>query len=316
MNFDKLKKRRGSNLENLTKKLDDMSNSGKVDERLWSPKMDKATNRGYAVIRFLPSPDEDTDDFVRVFSHFFKGPGGWYSEKSLTTLGKDDPVGLSNKELWDTGLESNKNIARKRKRNTKFYTNVYVVKDTANPDNEGKVFLYEFGAQIFKKLQAAIKPEFEEEDSPIDPFDLWTGANFKVKIVGKKIPSWKGDGSEVIVPNYEESAFDTQSELFEGDDAAKEEVWKKTHSLKEFIDPASFKTYAELEARFKQVTGQTAPKSAADLIGGDSAPQEAPAPTEEEAPARSAPVAQAAAQPSADEEDPMDFFNKLENGEL
>lgn len=325
MDFSSLKKRRGSNLENLTKKLDDMSNKGKVDERLWNPQMDKSTNTGYAVIRFLPSPDSDTDDFVRVFSHSFQGPGGWYIEKSLSTLGQEDPVGKSNKALWDTGSEANKNIARKRKRKTEMYANVYVVKDPANPDNEGKVFLYKFGQQIFSKIEAAIKPKYDDVE-PIDPFDMWTGANFKVRIVGKKIPSWKGDGSEVVVPNYEDSLFDLPSELFAGDDAKKEELWKQTYSLKEFVDPATFKSYEDLEARFKKVTGTSAPvKSASDVVGGDDTGGSAedyegeeenstPAKSPNEAPARSAPVTEA--REGEEDESAMDFFDKLERGEI
>lgn len=334
MDFSKLKKR--NSLQELTKKVESMQKKDYSDERVWKPAMNKTTNDGYAVIRFLPAKDETIGDFVRQYSYRFRGVNGWYNELSPHNCDLPDPVAEANKKLYDSGIEANKKIASRRKRQTKYYANVYVVKDRENPENEGKVFLYEFGTQIFQKIEKALKPQFED-DAPIDPFDMWGGANFKIKIVGKKIPDRNNPSKEVVVPNYEESLFDAPSELFPGDDAKKEEVWKQAYSLEEFhVTPEKLKTYEELQARFLKVTDGSEPMTtASDLVGGDAPVASAPttgvaeaksAPSVESQPAvatetetTSAPVAQAASAPvssSPDEQNAMAFFDNLSNGNV
>jgi hypothetical protein len=255
VDFAKLRSNRGSTLSKLTEKLETLNkgSSTQKDERLYKPGFDKKEGKGYAVIRFLPA--KEGEHFVRVFSHAFKGKDGWYIENSRSTIGEEDPVGIANTLYWkkgeNEGNESFKNIARSRKRNTKYFSNIYVIKDTVTPDWNGKNAIYEFGGQIFKKIEGAAKPEFED-DQPMDPFDMWSGADFKIKIVGKEIPDQR-NGGKTVVPNYENSEFDRVSELFEGDDAKKEELFGKTYDLSEFL---KVKTFEELAVRFKKVTGE------------------------------------------------------------
>lgn len=257
VDFAKLRANKGSSLAKLTEKLESMNTSsgGQKDERMFKPGFDKKESKGYAVIRFLPA--QNGDPFVKRISHGFQGQGGWYIETSRVTAGhEDDPVAVSNRLYWAKGeAEGNdalKNVSRKRKRVTKFYANVYVVKDTVNPANDGKVMLYEFGPQIFGMIEKAIKPEFED-DEPLDPFDMWVGADFRIKIVGKEIPDSKDPSKKVVVPNYEDSEFTKVSEFFAGDDAKKEEIFLKTFDLSEFTKVKSFEELAE---RFLKVTGE------------------------------------------------------------
>lgn len=257
IDFAKLRANKGSSLAKLTEKLESMNTSsgGQKDERMFKPGFDRKEGKGYAVIRFLPA--QNGDPFVKRISHGFQGQGGWYIETSRITAGlEDDPVAISNRLYWAKGeAEGNdalKNVSRKRKRVTKFYANVYVVKDTVNPANDGKVMLYEFGPQIFGMIEKAIKPEFED-DEPLDPFDMWMGADFRIKIVGKEIPDSKDPTKKVVVPNYEDSEFTKVSEFFAGDDAKKEEIFLKTYDLSEFTKVKSFEELAE---RFLKVTGE------------------------------------------------------------
>ena len=221
--------------------------SGSGDDRLWKPEVDKAGN-GYAVIRFLPAPDGEELPWAKLYTHAFQGTGGWFIENSLTTLGQKDPVSEYNSQLWNSGIESDKEIARKQKRKLSYYANIYVVKDSANPHNEGQVFLYKFGKKIFDKITAAMQPEFEDED-PINPFDFWAGANFKLKI--KKVAGYW---------NYDSSEFDRQSALLDDDDAM-EAIWKKEYSLAELVAPDQFKSYDELKKRLDYVLGNTPSRS-------------------------------------------------------
>ena len=245
MSFSNLKKQ--SSLGNLTSKLikevEKQSNAGGggADERLWKPEVDK-TGNGYAVIRFLPSPEGEDIPWAKMYSHAFQGPGGWYIENSLTTIGGKDPVGELNRELWNTGTESNKDIVRKQKRKLSFYANIYVVKDPANPQNEGGVFLYKFGKKIFDKIMDAMQPEFEDETA-INPFDFWQGANFKLKL--KKVAGYW---------NYDSSEFDRPSPLLDDDDAL-EAIWKKQYSLTSIVAEDQFKSYDELKKRLDYVLG-------------------------------------------------------------
>ena len=245
MSFADLKKQSslGSLTQKLVKEVEKMSvSSGGDDDRLWKPELDK-TGNGFAVVRFLPAPEGEELPWAKMYSHAFQGPGGWYIENSLTTVGQKDPVSEHNRELWNSGHDADKETVRKQKRKLSYYSNIYVVKDPTNPANEGRVFLFKYGKKIFDKIMEAMQPEFEDE-TPINPFDFWQGANFKLKIV-KKDGYW----------NYDKSEFDRVAPLLDDDDAL-EALWKKEYSLAAVIAPDQFKTYEQLEARLKMVLGQ------------------------------------------------------------
>ena len=243
--FAELRKSRSKDLEKLTEqvnKLNDKSSEKKSyeDTRFWKPTVDKAGN-GMAVIRFLPAAEGEDMPWVQLFSHSFQGPTGqWYIENSLTTLNKKDPVSEHNTMLWNSGVESDKETARKQKRKLQYIANVYIVKDPSNPDNDGKVFLFKFGKKIFDKLNVLMNPEFEDE-TPVNPFDLWEGANFKLKI--RKVEGYQ---------NYDKSEFDSPAALSEDDDEL-ERIWKAQNKLSEFITEGNFKSYDELKARLNKV---------------------------------------------------------------
>ena len=246
MSFSNLKKasRLGTVTSKLVKEVEKMNNTSGGDDRLWKLDVDKSGN-GYAVLRFLPAPDGEDLPFVKLYSHAFQGPGGWYIENSLTTLSQKDPVSEYNTSLWNNGTEAGKDTARRQKRKLTYISNVYVVKDPANPENEGKVFLYKYGKKIFDKLMAAMQPEFEDE-SPIDPFDLWQGANFKLK--AKNVAGYR---------NYDSSEFAQPSSLND-DDEALEALWKKEYSLQDFVGADQFKSYDDLKKRLTYVLGNAA----------------------------------------------------------
>jgi hypothetical protein len=244
MSFSDLKKQSklGSLTAKLVKEVEKMNNTtSSGDDRVWKLECDKSGN-GYAVIRFLPAPNGEDLPFVKLYSHAFQGSGGWYIENSLTTLNQKDPVSEMNSELWNNGTDAGKEIARKQKRKLTYVSNIYVVKDPANPDNEGKVFLYKFGKKIFDKITAAMQPEFEDE-TPIDPFDFWHGANFKLK--AKNVAGYR---------NYDSSEFAAQGAMLDDDDVM-EAVWKKQYSLAELVAPDQFKSYDELKKRLDYVLG-------------------------------------------------------------
>jgi hypothetical protein len=244
MSFSDLKKQSklGSLTAKLVKEVEKMNNSASSgDDRLWKLECDKSGN-GYAVIRFLPAPNGEDLPFVKLYSHAFQGPGGWYIENSLTTMNQKDPVSELNSELWNNGTDAGKEVARKQKRKLTYVSNIYIVKDPANPANEGKVFLYKFGKKIFDKLTAAMQPEFEDE-TPIDPFDFWQGANFKLK--AKNVAGYR---------NYDSSEFAAQGALLDDDDAM-EAIWKKQYSLAELVAADQFKSYDELKKRLDYVLG-------------------------------------------------------------
>jgi len=245
MGFADLKKQSklGSLTAKLVKEVEKMNNNGSTsgDERVWKLECDKSGN-GYAVIRFLPAPDGEDLPFVKLYSHAFQGPGGWYIENSLTTLGQKDPVSEYNTLLWNNGTDAGKETARKQKRKLTYVSNIYVVKDPANPQNEGKVMLYKYGKKIFDKLTAAMQPEFEDEEA-IDPFDFWQGANFKLK--AKNVAGYR---------NYDSSEFARPDALLDDDDAM-EAAWKKEYSLAELVAADQFKTYDELKLRLDYVLG-------------------------------------------------------------
>ena len=255
--FASLKKSRKSNLEKLQSEVDKINNPqtnfSREDSRFWKAELAKSGN-GYAVIRFLPSLDDSKLPFVRVFNHGFQGPGGWYIENSLTTIGQKDPLAEYNSTLWNSGIEANNEIARKPKRRLTYCSNIYVVEDKANPQNEGKVFLFRYGKKIFDKISSMANPEFEDESS-VDVFDFWEGANFKLKI--RKVDGFS---------NYDKSEFITPAPLLE--DSEMERIWGEQHSLDEFVEQNNFKTYDELKTRLDVVLGntQTAAMSAPTTI--------------------------------------------------
>ena len=240
MSFASLKKSSFTDLLSKAENLNKSEQKQGPDERLWKPEVDKAGN-GYAVIRFLPAPDGEDLPWAQVWSHAFQGPGGWYIENSLTTLGKKDPVSDLNRELWNAGAEGSpqRDQARKQKRKLNYYSNIYVVKDSANPSNEGKVFLYRFGKKIFDKIMESMQPAFEDE-TPVNPFDFWKGADFKLKIT-RVAGFW----------NYDKSEFAEPSTLGEFSDKELEAIWKEEHSLAAFTADDQFKSYEDLKLRLE-----------------------------------------------------------------
>ena len=294
MSFSNLKKQ--SSLGSLTAKLVQQvekmnKGSNGADERLWKPEVDKAGN-GYAVIRFLPAVDGEDMPWAKLYTHAFQGSGGWYIENSLTTLGSKDPVSEYNSQLWNSGIDADKEVARKQKRKLSYYSNIYVVKDPANPDNEGKVFLFRYGKKIFDKITAAMQPEFEDEEA-INPFDFWQGANFKLKI--KKVAGFW---------NYDSSEFAAPSALLDDDDAL-EALWQKEYSLSELVSSDQFKSYDDLKKRLNYVLGLGAAKTSQDPE--TVAEEELPPRPEEQ-------VAAAVSGSDADEEDALSYFSKLAEG--
>jgi len=243
MSFSDFKKRSQNSLGNLTSKLEAMNKKDSYkDDRFWRPELDSSSN-GYAVIRFLPNAKEEDMPFVKYYSHGFQGPGGWYIENSRTTFGEKDPVSEMNSKLWNSGVESDKDIARQRKRRTNFVSNIMVISDPANPENEGKVFLYRYGQKIHNKIIEVMQPEFQDEE-PVNPFDFWKGADFKLKI--RKVSGFI---------NYDKSEFASPSSLLEGNDDALERIWNQQYPLNEFVDPSNYKSYDELKTRLNEVLG-------------------------------------------------------------
>lgn len=312
VDFAALKKNRSKSLDKLNSQLEKISQKSYSDPnegKFWKPTRDSAGN-GFAIIRFLPAPGEEEMPFVRIWDHGFQGPTGlWYIENSLTTIGQDDPVSEFNGKLWNSGIESDKEQARKQKRRLKYVSNIYVIKDAAHPENEGKVFLFSYGKKIFDKLNDLMNPEFPDEQ-PVNPFDLWEGANFRLKI-----RQYEG------YPNYDKSEFEAPSALFDDDDQL-ESVWKQEHSLQELIDAKNFKSYDELKAKLYRVLAlaETTPGGAAsmsaedddddiDLSNFSTKPKAAPEPTLKEAmPASSSSMSM------DDDDDDLSIFKELANG--
>jgi len=287
-NFASLKS--SSNLDKLTKAIEQLnSNQGgqdSSDDNYWRPEVDKAGN-GYAVIRFLPAPAVDGDDglpWTKIYTHGFQGPGGWYIENSLTSVNNGkDPESEYNSELWNSGIEANKEIARKQKRRLTYVSNVLIVEDPKHPENNGQVKLYKFGKKIFDKITDAMNPPPEFGETPVNPFDLWSGANFKLKI--RKVEGFQ---------NYDKSEFDAPSALYDGDDAKLEAIWKSEYSLKEILDPKNFKSYDELKVRLTRVLGAPATTAKSATI-------ETATPS----------VNEPSIEPSLDEDEDMALFNSL-----
>ena len=293
MDFESLKNSQ-SNFDAITKALEtklspeDQSNKNKYqDDRFWKPELDK-TGNGYAVIRFLPASDKEDMPWQRVWSHAFKDQGGWYIENSLTTLNHKDPVSEDNTRLWNTGVDSDKDLARKRKRKLSYYSNILIVADPKHPENDGKVFLYKFGKKIFDKITEAMQPAFDDE-TPINPFDFWKGANFKLKI--RKVDGYW---------NYDKSEFESVSPIAADDEAIKA-IWTKQHALKPFVDPSNFKTYDELKEKLNRVIMGTQSTVTVDEVNLPQKPSTTTVkmPKVEES------------KPASDDDDTMSYFSKL-----
>ena len=292
MDFESLKTS-SSGFDKLTKALEenlspeDSKNKNKYqDDRFWKPELDK-TGNGYAVLRFLPASENEDMPWVRIWSHAFQGPGGWYIENSLTTLGHKDPVSEENTRLWNTGAESDKQVARNRKRKLSYYSNVLVVSDPAHPENEGQVKLFKFGKKIFDKITEAMQPEFEDE-TPINPFDFWKGANFKLKI--RKVDGFW---------NYDKSEFEGVSAVAEGDDNIKA-IWEKQHPLNPFLEPSNFKSYEELKEKLNRVITGT---KTTDTVENVDLPSTSTGTVQSKDSASTA--------SASDSDDTLDYFSKL-----
>jgi len=275
----------------------DTQNQSYKDEREWKPTVDKAGN-GYAILRFLPAAEGQDIPWVRYWDHGFKGPTGqWYIEKSLTSIGQNDPVGELNSRLWNSGIDEDKETARKQKRRLHYVTNVYIVSDPSNPQNEGKVMIYKFGKKIFDKIMDLMQPQFPDE-KPVNPFDFWDGADFVMKI--RNVEGYR---------NYDKSEFKSQSALLDGDDAKLEGIYGQLHDISEFIDPKNYKSYDELKAKMYQVLGEQAPRTVKQTVAlddeipdFDSRQQAAPQPAAAPAPHTAEAV---------EEDDTMSYFAKL-----
>mgnify|MGYP001439118178 FL=1 len=297
MSLDNLKSMRGSSIDKLVKAAEAVSTKAETksyaDDRFWKPTRDKAGN-GYAVVRFLPAKDGEDLPWVRYWDHGFKGPTGlWYIENSLTSIGQDDPVSESNSVLWNSGRDEDKALARERKRRLHYISNVLVVSDPENPQNEGKVFLYQFGKKIFDKIMDVMQPQFADEQ-PVNPYDFWEGADFKIKI--RKVEGWV---------NYDKSEFSKPAALFEGDEARLTEVYNKLYSLQDFLKPENYKTYDELKMKLNRVLGVEAIEEPMPSVMDSAPAQQAPAMSTAEA------ESMGTSEPASDDDDTLSYFAKL-----
>ena len=292
-------KNRTEQFETLKTSTEEKSKNFK-DERIWKPKIG-TDGSGYAVVRFLPGQDASKTPWVRVYSHFFQGPAGkWYIENSRTTLGENDPMSELNSKLWNSGIEANKDVVRKQKRRTKYTTNVLVLKDPANADNEGKVFMYEFGQKIFEKVIGAMQPEFAD-DTPMNPFDLVEGANFRIKI--KKVSGY---------PNYDSSDFERSAPLSEDMEKLKR-LFESQYDVHELVAPSEFKSYDELKARINEVLGDVAVDSTPTVNEPAYIPKPTPTVAESTSDATFASTFKTESAPAAksEDEDLEDYFRNL-----
>lgn len=293
MSFENMKKRNTTDL--ISRLSASEEKKSYKDDRFWKPSLDDA-GTGSAIIRFLPEPPKEEMPYVLYFSHGFQGPGGWYIENSRTTLGEKDPVSEMNTKLWNSGQQSNKDlVSQKFKRKKNYVSNILVVSDPGNPENEGKVFLYRYGQKIFDKIQEAMKPQFADEEAII-PFDFWKGANFRLRI--RKVAGFL---------NYDKSEFDSVSTLFDGDDEKLKAVWEGQNSLQEFVTSDAFKSYDELKERLERVLGTSGPVT--------SRAEEMESPEREDVNSRfgsdSTPTEETSSDAPSEEEDAMSYFSKL-----
>ncbi len=296
MDFETLKSS-SSNFDKITKALEknlgpeDQANKNKYqDDRFWKPELDK-TGNGYAVIRFLPASEKEEMPWQRVWSHAFQDKGGWYIENSLTTLNAKDPVSEDNTRLWNTGVDSDKDIARKRKRKLSYYSNIYIVSDPKHPENEGKVFLYKYGKKIFDKISEAMQPQFADEKA-INPFDFWKGANFKLKI--RKVDGYW---------NYDKSEFEGVTPVA-SEDANIKAIWAKQYPLKPFVDPSNFKSYDELKEKLNRIIMGTRSTETVETVD---------LPQQTNGQVKSTNVVNS--KPASEEDDTLSYFSKLADEE-
>ena len=299
MSFENLKRNR-ANISKLIQAAESVGGGGEkksyADDRIWKPVVDKAGN-GYAVLRFLPAAEGAELPWVRYWDHGFKGPTGlWYIERSLTSIGQNDPVGELNSKLWNTGIDADKETARTQKRRLHYVSNVMVVSDPSNPDNEGKVFLYQFGKKIFDKIMDVMQPDFADEE-PVNPFDMWDGADFKLKI--RNVEGYR---------NYDKSEFASKSPV-DGDDSKLEALYNQMYDLNEFQDPKNYKTYSELQTKLYKVLGQEADMGAQTMAQERVINDPAPAPEVKASPMTAETIS------SDGEEDTLSYFAKLANDE-
>lgn len=295
MQLSSLKNKR-FNIDKLVQAAQEVNGGGEqsrgADDRIWKPSVDKAGN-GYAVIRFLPGPEGSELPWVRYWDHGFKGPTGkWYIEKSLTSIGQSDPLGEVNSRLWNSGNDADKEVARQQKRRLHYVSNIYVVSDPSNPSNEGKVFMFQFGKKIFDKIMDVMQPQFPGEE-PVNPFDLWEGADFQLKI--RNVEGYR---------NYDRSEFKSPSTFLGGDETELQEVLDQLHDINEFIDPKNYKTYDQLKTKLMEVLGESAPRTVKQEVAMDKV--------------QSAPAIRSIAEPEIsssafdeDEDDTMAYFQKL-----
>ena len=298
MSFENLKRNRDQ-ISKLVQAAEAVGGSGESkyqpDERIWKPTVDKAGN-GYAVIRFLPASEGAELPWVRYWDHGFKGPTGlWYIENSLTSIGQPDPVGELNSRLWNSGIESDKDKARTQKRRLHYVTNILILQDPSNPQNEGKVFLYQFGKKIFDKIMDVMQPSFADE-TPVNPFDFWDGADFKLKI--RNVEGYR---------NYDKSEFSSASALYESDESKLETVYNQLHNLSEYTDPKNYKSYDELKAKLMRVLGEEVDMGAPTVVQMNSVNDPAPMPEPAQAPVT------AEEMNKQDDDDTMSYFAKLAN---
>jgi hypothetical protein len=302
IDFNQLKRSRQSDYEKLAKTVESLSekSSRGKDERFWQPGVDQAGN-GFAVLRFLPAPRGEDNPFVRLFSHGFKGPGGWFIDNCPTTHNEKCPACEDNSKLWNSGIDSNKKVVSERKRKLNFISNILVVRDPSNPSNEGKVFLFKYGKKIYDKLNNSMYPEFEDEKA-VNPFDMWEGADFKLKI--RKVEGYR---------NYDKSEFDSPSPI-SSDESKLEQYWNQEHSLSALVDKKEFKSYDDLKNRLDKVLGNSSSTRAVE----EEDEAEAPAYKPKQAPSKQE---KEVAWPSGNEvfgeaeEDLPNFFKKLASDE-
>ena len=294
MSFADLKRKSQTNFEFLQKELEKSSTSSSgADDRLWKPKLD-ASGNGYSVIRFLPAPEGESVPWAKIYNHAFQGPGGWLIENCPTSKGDQCPICASNNKLWNSGHESDKEVVRQRKRKLSYYSNIYVVKDPSNPENEGKVFLYKYGKKIHDKILSAMQPEFQDE-TPVNVFDFWEGANFKIKI--RTVAGyWNYDASEFTAPS-----------ALSMDDDEMERIWKQEYSLESFTAPSEFKSYEDLQARHDLVLGNSVPQRRIDQEVEDEDEEVYAAPKKEPVFASSTPSFNS----SNDDDDALSYFARL-----
>jgi len=275
-----------------------------TDERMWKPTVDKAGN-GYAVIRFLPAGEGQDVPWARYWDHGFKGPQGqWYIEKSLTSIGLNDPVGEMNSLLWNSGIEADKDKARTQKRRLHYVSNILVVSDPGNPANEGKIFMYQYGKKIFDKIMDMMQPQFQDEE-PVNPFDMWEGANFKLKI--RQVEGYR---------NYDKSEFASLSALADNDEKL-ESLYNQMHDLSEWTDPKNYKTYDELKTKLNSILGMSAPQTVAAAVSLDEVarPNEPAAVLNPHIPQEPREPVTAEQVSEEGEEDTMSYFARLANAE-